>query len=195
MLTAFYPSVIIITVSTFVFLLLLFKKRISILKCIYLICFSVYISVLIGITLFPFPIQKELINMMIEDNFGSKNNFIPFYIFTDIFGNDFMDYGLSVFIRQIIGNILLFIPLGFILPILFINMKMKKVLIIGLVVSIVFEITQGTASYFVGYTYRSMDVDDLIFNFIGTLLGFLIFKNVYSILEDRNLLLVRNTEL
>lgn len=191
MLTAFFPSIIIISLSVLFFLFFLFKKKISILKFTYLILFFIYISSLIAITIFPFPIQKELIDVMIEDQLGYKHNFIPLYIFTDIIGADFIDYGLGIFIRQVIGNIILFMPLGFILPIIFPNIRVKRVFIIGLLTSILIEIIQGTAGYFLGYNYRAVDIDDLIFNFTGTVIGLLIFKSIYKFLENANLLLVK----
>ncbi|XZF77538.1 VanZ family protein [Bacillus sp. AL-1R] len=193
MLTALYPSIFIILLSLFLFLFLLFRKKISILIFIYLLLFSIYISSLISITIFPFPFQKELIDLMIEDKLGYKHNFIPFYIFTNIVGSDFMEYGLGILIRQVIGNIILFMPLGFLLPILFPTIKVKRIFMIGLVTSILIEAIQGTSGYFIGYNYRAVDIDDLIFNFTGTVICVLIFKSMYKLLKNENLLLVKKT--
>lgn len=63
---------------------------------------------------FPFPIQQEEIALNIEYELGQTNNFVPF---RSIFGyiKDFFSGYQSVFLFQCIGNILLFVPYGFLL--------------------------------------------------------------------------------
>jgi glycopeptide antibiotics resistance protein len=78
-------------------------------------------------------------------------------------------------IRNLGGNILLFVPFGFALLIRFSWMKLWKGTIIGLVISLFVEICQ----FYMGY--RSFDVDDLILNTIGTFIGFAAFKGIVKI--------------
>ena len=78
------------------------------------------------------------------------------------------DVGTSEFNRQVIGNILLFIPFGY-----FISnyCKIKGVGIISLVsflTSLIIEVVQ----HFIG---RSFDVDDIILNVVGGICGFLLY--------------------
>lgn len=79
-----------------------------------------------------------------------------------------------------IGNIMLFIPLGFLLPLL--NKKCHSIIlvtIIGFTFSLSIEMTQATFTL-----TRFGTVDDLVFNTFGALIGILIFK-VLNFLTNR----------
>lgn len=67
-------------------------------------------------------------------------------------------------------NIILFIPLGIALPFLWDKfMSMKQVALFGFSMSLMIEILQI-------FTYRTTDVNDLITNTIGTIIGYFIIK-------------------
>lgn len=68
---------------------------------------------------------------------------------------------------MLIGNILMFLPLGFFLPLITKRVDRKDILAVAVVVPLVAELFQ------MGFG-RSFDVDDLICNFIGIVLGFYI---------------------
>ncbi|WP_420488189.1 VanZ family protein [Gottfriedia acidiceleris] len=74
------------------------------------------------------------------------------------------------------GNVLLFIPLGFALPILLFKLTNRKTIVIGFTLSLAIELIQATSGLFLGYNYRSCDIDDLILNTIGTIIGLAIYK-------------------
>ncbi|MCK2019813.1 VanZ family protein [Peribacillus frigoritolerans] len=192
MLTALYPSIIIISISLIILLFQLVKRRISGLNFVYLLFFTIYISNLISVTIFPFPVQKFLIETMIEDNLGLKNNFIPFKIFNDAMNMDSLSFGLSIILKQVVGNTILFLPMGFVLPIIFSNMQTKKIIFIGFLTSLSIEIFQGLAGLWIGYNYRAADIDDLIFNMLGTAFGLLIWKLLYKVFKNNNLIVTSN---
>ena len=98
-------------------------------------------------------------------------NMIPFRTITGyIFQSESMQ-GISL--TNLMGNILLFMPLGILLPIVFKRCNtLLKSLIVGTVISALIE----TAQYFLG---RSADIDDVILNVIGTVVG----VGVYSVLK------------
>lgn len=78
------------------------------------------------------------------------------------------DYTLGSWVKDmIVGNIIMFIPLGFFLPFVFKNLNRRKSFMISLIVPFVIEFLQ----LFVG---RSFDIDDLICNFLGIIIGFII---------------------
>ncbi len=70
---------------------------------------------------------------------------------------------------QYILNIILFIPLGFLLPILWKKFEKKSLTIIcGLLLSLLIEILQI-------FCFRATDIDDLLMNTLGTLVGYFLF--------------------
>ncbi len=77
-------------------------------------------------------------------------------------------------------NILLFVPLGFILPAIFkLFTKIYFMIPFGLIISLIIETTQ----YFTGLGV--FDVDDLLFNTLGTALGALLFRLLVMVERKR----------
>ena len=130
---------------------------------------------------FPFPIQQEEIALNIEYELGQTNNFVPL---RSIFGyiKDFFSGYQSVFLFQCIGNMLLFVPYGFFTAILSWKQKHKKktVFIICFLTSLSIEILQGVFNSALGYCYRSVDVDDLLLNLLGGVIGSMAAEIVYK---------------
>lgn len=74
------------------------------------------------------------------------------------------------YIKNTILNIILFMPMGFLLPVIWKEYRSaKETIIIGLTVSIIIEMLQI-------FTFRLTDIDDLITNTLGTFLGYYIGK-------------------
>ena len=186
MLNGLYPSILIVTFFVLFFGFKFFKGYISLLRYFYWIIFGIYLTGLVVFTFFPFPYQKYLIQVMIEDNLGSANNLIPFNGVKEAIEVRYF----STVLRQYTLNILLFIPLGFAPSILFSKIKIKHIILIGFLTSLTIEVVQVIAGFFIGYNYRSFDIDDLIMNSFGTIIGLLIFK----ILLRNNQLLLEQKE-
>ena len=71
------------------------------------------------------------------------------------------------------GNIVMFVPLGFLMPAVFPRMRvLKKTMLCAAAVMTVVEIIQLFT------LLGSYDVDDLILNLMGAFIGFIIFKNI-----------------
>jgi glycopeptide antibiotics resistance protein len=77
--------------------------------------------------------------------------------------------GSAKMIAQIVANILMFVPLGFLLPVVFPKLR-RCIMTLAciLLTSLSIEILQ----YYIG---RSADIDDLIQNFTGGAIGYLLF--------------------
>ena len=77
-------------------------------------------------------------------------------------------------LRNSILNMLLFVPLGFFLPLLCRDCKgFRKVVIIGFLCSLGIELAQL-------FTYRITDINDLMNNTLGAALGYLLFTRIRS---------------
>lgn len=77
-------------------------------------------------------------------------------------------------------NIIMFMPLGFLLPLVWKNMrKLKPVVVTGLVYSFSIEICQL-------FNRRNTDVDDLLMNVIGSIIGFFIYKSFVKLIKRKN---------
>ncbi|KUR60477.1 VanZ family protein [Bacillus safensis] len=135
----------------------------------YLLFFSImtfYVYHVINLTQFPITIddtQRE----NFKEVFGEKNNvlvemnLIPF------------SEGVSL---ASLYNVFMTIPLGFGLPFL-IKATFKKIFSVGLLVGILFESFQLIVGLYAGYSFRVVDIDDIIYNLLGTIIGYVfVFK-------------------
>ncbi len=96
-----------------------------------------------------------------------KPNFIPF---RSIYYYLSLKEPVDVAIRNVLGNIILFIPYGLILPVAFQTVhRFSSLFFTILCTSLFFEILQWITKL------GSFDVDDLILNTLGGLLGWLIY--------------------
>ncbi len=77
--------------------------------------------------------------------------------------------GIFHALLNILGNVILFIPIGFIFPLILIRYRdLKRIAVLSISISLFIEFIQ----FFVG---RSCDIDDLILNFVGGIIGYTIF--------------------
>lgn len=115
-----------------------------------------------------------------DSNYGTSN-FTPF---KEIFR---YDIGTHKFTKNVMGNILLFIPYGFLASYLLKNKKFSVITILTIIASLTIE----TVQYYIG---RVFDIDDIILNVLGGITGFLIYigldaiKNKVKILKNDTVL-------
>ncbi len=137
----------------------------------YLLClaiFGLYLLVLAQIAFFPLQISGAYADAMRRERlFASFVNLIPFY---------FGPYGtLDSSLVTLIQNIVLTIPLGF--GVNFVALvRPKPALWLALAVGFGLETTQLVISLLLGYPYRFIDVNDVIMNALGVLLGYVLFR-------------------
>ena len=151
-LMASTKDIFIIFLIGFIFQMIFFPNRKVWKKAIYIL-FSFYIIVLLSAVGIP-----DIYSLTFDPTF----NVFPII---DIF-NSPIDY-----IKNEVLNIILFIPLGFFLPIMWYHTfhSAKSVAIFSMGVSVAIEISQI-------FTFRLTDIDDLITNVLGGIIGFLIVK-------------------
>lgn len=85
--------------------------------------------------------------------------------------------GSKGFFYNVIGNIVLFIPFGFFVSYYIKAKKTHQITIIAIITSLTAELIQ----YKIG---RAFDVDDIVLNVVGALLGFLAYLGV-TIIKDK----------
>ena len=117
----------------------------------------------VSVVVFPFPIN------MSNANFKPDINLIPF------------DFGycdprvLSLCIRNLYENILLTIPFGFGISFI-VRVKSKNIFWLALTVGFIFELSQLVVSFAIRSSFRVVDVNDVILNAMGVLIGYGIFR-------------------
>ncbi len=159
------------------------KKNVSARKQLIGLVFYIYIWKVIDLTLFPLPVQKESIEFMQKIDPMIKHNWIPFYdTYLTIREAEFK----SAF-YIIGGNIALLIPFGFLYSFLVEVKSIKKIGICSFLVSLSIEASQYLISLVLGFTYRSADINDLMLNTLGGIVGYIAYQNYFFIKNRKNL--------
>lgn len=145
---------IVIMVSFRVSYLIKNHEKIVLYKELLMLSFAIYILCLFQVVTFQ------------DDVTWSSNNFIPF--------KEILRYDITsrLFIKNVVGNMLLILPFGFFTSYYLKVEKMHLPVILTVIASTSIEIVQMCIG-------RVFDVDDIILNLVGGILGFLL----YSILK------------
>lgn len=143
------------------------------------IIFYVYLFFLIKVTIFPIPYQEtELKSLREIFGDGVENNFVPLKSIWNLLRNN---TGLMVKLRQIGGNLCLLAPLAFYLPFTKKSFKRAdKVFIFLIGSSCIIEALQFLIGRIINYNYRVVDIDDIILNVCGGMVGYLVWRIVRS---------------
>jgi glycopeptide antibiotics resistance protein len=100
-------------------------------------------------------------------------NYIPFKSITSILKAP----SLGLIIKQIFGNVLLLLPLPIFIATLNRRVKYKTLFICGFLVSVSIELGQFILDgFFTEISIRCTDIDDVILNSLGVLIGILVYK-------------------
>ncbi|MCL2322295.1 MAG: VanZ family protein [Oscillospiraceae bacterium] len=130
-------------------------------KIILLMLFFVYILVVLNLTIFRFGFQYD----------DRQLNLMLFTKLISIYRNA----GVSEFLRLFLGNIGWFFPFGFLLPVIMKKKSFFAVIVFGFIFSIIIETIQF-------FTRKGVaELDDVILNTLGVVIGYLSYKIVYRI--------------
>ena len=139
------------------------KKHIDWKREAFLLLIYINFSVIIRFTFFPMSKVDGRIQPLIFDiatAFPFRVNLIPF---VNLFDYD----NKRDLLLNVIGNVAMFIPSGIVLPFVYKRLNsFWKVLLAGIGISLCIEIIQ------LPFSVRATDIDDLILNTIGVIVGY-----------------------
>lgn len=135
------------------------KKKKPVVYLLFFTIFFVYIVKVLEYTQFPIYLTDTMREMGRQ---GIDINLIPLLELTS------RDFNTSVL------NILLMVPFGFGLP--FVTfLRFYRVVLAGFCFSVALETMQLLLGIYMGGTFRVVDINDVIFNTTGVVLGYLLF--------------------
>jgi glycopeptide antibiotics resistance protein len=129
---------------------------------------AVYLTTVVAYTLLPLPASTQ-------ETCAPSLQLVPFHFVADIArenaGNGLFGTLTSIATLQVLLNILLFVPLGVIVRGFF-SRGLPTTVGVGLGASVLIELTQYTGIWGIySCSYRLADVDDVITNTLGALIG------------------------
>jgi glycopeptide antibiotics resistance protein len=148
-------------------------KKMSWLERSGLVGLAVYFPFVLGLTLGDIPIDDGAVS---PAEWRRWANLIPF----GTIGPQ-VAAGLESGLRQLAGNLLILVPLGLGLPMVWKRFRrLAPTLLVGFGVTLGIEISQVVISLMVGVPYRAFDVDDLILNTFGAIVGWLAWRVLFG---------------
>ena len=143
------------------------------------VIFVIYLLILLLVLVLKFP-QMNMFHGIVDSwKTGSKSRFVTesqYIPFKTII--EYVKHVRSVndwFFKNLACNILMFMPFGFLAPLFMKKNKIWQILIYSIITSIMIEILQVLLAVGTG------DIDDVILNAFGAMIGFGIYKLIYSI--------------
>ena len=173
------------------FILLQYHKygSISVLKSLIIYSFVLYLICAYFLVILPLPSIEEVQNLTTK-----TTQLIPFSFVIDFIKETSFNIKIpSTYVKTLsescfyvpIYNIFLTLPFGMYLRYYF-KCNLKQTCLYTFLLSLFFELTQLTGLYFIyPRGYRLFDVDDLMLNTLGGLLGYVITKPFTKILPNR----------
>jgi glycopeptide antibiotics resistance protein len=140
--------------------------------------FVIYCLMVVSVTLFPFPIgfPVEYENLSVYLNLTPLVSILKqVSLIGTAYDGDIL-FMIGLIIRNVGGNILLFVPLGFLVPLIWKSViHFKHIFLFAIGISVTIELLQLLESIFGGWG-RVTDIDDVICNVAGAILGYYINK-------------------
>lgn len=153
---------------------LLYRVRPS--RTLLYLTLTAYAGGVIAVTLFPLPIEPAFASMQTGgDSWARGFNFVPFAVIVDTIEEAAATGWWWTIAATIVGgNVVMFVPLGAMLPMLSDKLhKLWKTVVALAACSVGIELAQLVVGLGVaGYMYRVVDVDDVILNVVGGLIGY-----------------------
>ena len=155
------------------------------LRVLIIYSFILYMICVYFLAIFPLP-DRDSIDMN-----SPTSQAIPFMFISDIIKESFRFESIWDFISDssvytVLFNILMFIPFGVYLRYYF-KSSFKKTLLLSFLFSLFLEVTQLTGLYFIyPHPYRLFDVDDLMINTLGGIIGYFVASILMKFLPSRD---------
>lgn len=162
----YLPIVLILRI---VFIFIIRKRyRFNIYHEVGILVFAIYLLSLFN--------QTFDLNKMYDFNykFIGGFNIVPFKQILLMLNNQ----NRGVAVLNLIGNVLIFLPIGLIVPTLWKNQRtLVNTIVVGFLISLFIEMVQMVLP-------RATDIDDLILNTTGVVIGFLVYKVIYRYFDN-----------
>lgn len=152
------------------------KAKATTKKHILAAAFYVYIVKVIDVAFFPIFIHGDFDGIVVY-------NLIPLRTIIGTLST-YAEYGGFSKVLPILYNILMFMPMGYLLPLVTKNISSTtKVLLLCIGISCFIETVQLLGSWLYSFTWRHANVDDIILNSIGAIVGFFLLRCSVPILK------------
>jgi glycopeptide antibiotics resistance protein len=131
--------------------------------------FAIYVLLVSKYTVFPLWFDSQYIeSLRSQTSLLDGVNLVPFKGLS-------LKYMTSI---QGWGNIVLGVPFGFLFPLVMMTTSWREIGWYSAVFAVSIETTQLAISLLYGFAYRVIDINDVLLNFAGAMIGYVLLKAV-----------------
>lgn len=137
----------------------------------------IYSAFVLVLTVFPLTFGTLAFNMSADPYWRNSVNLVPFRTIELYLTTSAVRAGVRN--ANLLGNLLLLAPMGFVAPALSRRLDgWWRIAALGLMSAGAIELMQFARKYVLGMTGRSVDIDDVILNAAGALIGYALLRLV-----------------
>ena len=152
---------------------MILSKKYNLLEVLLKEAFILYMCCVVALVFLPLPSMEKAANL------SYQYQLIPLYSIISI-----KNHFCAQEILQVVFNVIMTIPFGMYLKYYY-GMNAKKVLLYGIGLTVLIEVGQLTGLFFIFKgSYRLFDVDDLICNTMGAMIGYWMVCKAWKYLPD-----------
>jgi glycopeptide antibiotics resistance protein len=115
----------------------------------------------------------------------SNIEWIPFVSSANMLKNSIRIGNFKEFLRVIGGNFVLLLPLGILVPLINPHFRLGRMIAVAILVPVGIEGLQLLNNILMGATIRNVQVEDVILNAAGCLIGYLIFAGLRNLFKPK----------
>jgi glycopeptide antibiotics resistance protein len=138
------------------------------------VLFVLYLGWIIGATLCPLPLTRSAEGFATLFN---RPNLVPLASIRETL----LLAGTWPRLRLLVGNVVVFVPFGLLVPLIWPRLaRWSRMALAALLFSLAIEGSQLLLSLLIGTWYRMSDIDDVLLNVPGVLLGFGLYRMIFK---------------
>jgi glycopeptide antibiotics resistance protein len=146
----------------------------------YLAILFLYLSVIASLTFTIMPLDTWHSSAKATAQIIGKIEWIPFVSSANMLKNSIRTGNYGAFIRIIVGNFVVLMPLGVFLPLINPKFRLGRMTVVSILVPVGIEGIQLIGNILMGSAVRYVQVEDVILNGTGCLLAYVVCAGVRS---------------
>ena len=179
------PQVLAAALVLYFICLALFFRKFSTKRNVAVALLFLYIGVLFFLTVPVIPKDHWHIMPAATDWVLHSIVWVPFVSGADIFRSATASGNWSEFFRVVVGNAMVFLPLGILIPLSNPKIRFRGMLLFAILIPLCLEGLQLITNILAGKEVRIVEAEDVILNAAGCLLGYLLFALIRQIFRPK----------
>ncbi len=165
--------------------LLLFFRHKKISQKIFLAVLFVYLAVVASLTIAVTPPSMWHISAKSTALAVKSIHWVPFESAGNMLHNSIAANNYKEFLRIVGGNFIMLIPLGILVPLINPRFRLGRMIAVAILVPVGIEGLQLLNNILMGAVIRSVEMEDVVLNAAGCIIGYLIFAGLQRLFKPK----------